>query len=352
MGSQQQRCLPVIDPANILTKAAAGLERPRIIAGGDDRLQQATAMRPSEGTLFVHLYRGWVAQWQTNDWKIIGERILGMPPFSDGDWKQGYGSPWAGMENAGYMPSPGSGGGSSGGGGGTSPAPHVIGVDPPLTQPMGSPTIKLRQVSPLAFGVGTAQLPVAPLPGSLLISVAAIRGAAAITPRTDDWSIGWIEVQAGFAMWMYYRVATSAGPQGIQYLGLGADRGFFIVEFQGANALVDASNSPFTQANVGNWTSDPVTPEPGRQALLVAGVIKDGSGIPGGNTLPDIRFTAPWTRLGITGTIVTQDQSPTVALGYRVVDNPVGAYQASGTQDSTGFAAGTWASLIAAFTRW
>jgi hypothetical protein len=340
----------VKDPADILSQAAAGVERPRIIAGGDDRLAQATAMRPAEGTLFVHLYRGWVAQWLTNDWKIIGERILGMPPFSEGDWKQGYGSPWAAMANAGYEPSPGSGGGSSGGGGGTSPAPHVIGVDPSLTQPMPAPAIKLRQTSPLAFGAGTATLPVAPRAGSLLIAAASVRGAGDTQVR-EDWSIAWLAPQAGFAAWMYYRVANAAGPQTFAMPGLGADRGFLIMEFTGANSMVDAANSAFTLANAGIWTTPPVTPQPNQQALLVAMALKDGSGIPGGNTLPDIRFDPPWTRVGITGTIVTQDQSPTMALGYRVIDAPSGAYVGTGTQDATGFAAGTWANLIAAFTR-
>lgn len=128
------------DPRDALTGGARTLERPRTYSGTDKTLDALTKSGPPEGVYFVHLTRGYIAQWQTDHWETIAQHVIGLPPFSDKESqeKQAVGLTAFGALNP---PAGGYGGNSGGGGGGVAPAPRQVG-GPSVTQPMGGGTPK------------------------------------------------------------------------------------------------------------------------------------------------------------------------------------------------------------------
>lgn len=210
-------------------------------------------------------------------------------------------------------------------------------------------TAELTQRTPVAYTTDPdAIFPASP--GCLVIGVNNLRRTPANltpTPPSGMTLIDWAWQDGGGndgTVGLSYR---NAGGATVSLPGEGADYALIGYEFTGVTDLQDSA-SISDQTSASPMVSPAVTPT-GSRALLVAVFIKGFAGPAGGNTLPDIDIAAPATHLDWTGTIGSDDQGPTIAVGYRYIDNPSGSYTMSATADTAGFATGQWGCVIAAF---
>ena len=144
-----------------------------------------------------------------------------------------------------------------------------------------------------------------------------------------------------------YRISEAGDIGDADSLNTGGDRAHVLYEFSGVNGLQDAAAID-DQPSASPMVSPAVTPT-GTRALVVAVFMKSFAGPMGGNTLPDMDIVAPATQLDWTGTLASNDQGPTMVIGYRFIDNPSGSYTISATADTASFANGEWGCVIAAF---
>lgn len=216
--------------------------------------------------------------------------------------------------------------------------------------------VGFTQISPVSFGASATVLPAGPTK-CLQVWVQQVRQTPPNVQQTSP---------PGFttANWAYttgggnngniaiaYRITQPGDTGNIPDYGLGGDRAHVLLEFAGVNALSDstyASDAP----NAASITTGTVTPNSGLPTVLVGAFIKSDSGIPGGNSLPNLGISAPATAAFSpeVGTLASHDQGPTMIVGYRIIANAAGSYTMTATGDSTGFATGPWGYVLAAFT--
>jgi hypothetical protein len=215
-------------------------------------------------------------------------------------------------------------------------------------------TLGLTQQSPVTYGNTPCVLPSAP--GCLQIWVETVR----ISPST-----GTPTPPSGFtiATWAYDNVSggnvgnsliayrmTQPGDTGSVTSGsAGGDRAHILMEFGGTNGLGAVANLN-DQPNASSITTPSISLGTGQQGVVLAVFQKGDNGPAGGNTNPDLAISAPATQAAETGTLSTNDQGPTIVVGYRIVSDSSGTYNMTATGDSTGFATGNWACAIAGFT--
>ena len=145
---------------------------------------------------------------------------------------------------------------------------------------------------------------------------------------------------------MAYRITQPGDSLSVTSLDSGSDRAHILYEFGGVDSLID-SDSANEQPNASSIAGSVTTSID--DTLVIGAFMKTGSGPAGGNTLPDLGISAPATASYETGTLVTQDQGPTLIVGYQYVSGS-SSHSMTATGSSTGFATGgEWAYVMASF---